>query len=150
MEFILVIAVIFVLCKIFGVSDFYLYLGALGIVELAIIGMALLFIYFCIRLMFSKSKKAEFTHFDKRQSEKMPFTVAYYKIDDEEYPCVFPSEMVFTEKMYRKNKKCTVMYNKRMNAVFDIWAIITCLAGLVCSNLAVIATVYIFSEMLIE
>ena len=43
------IAVIFVLCKIFGVSDFYLYLGALGIVELAIIGMALLFIYFCIK-----------------------------------------------------------------------------------------------------
>lgn len=144
MEFILVIAVIFVLCKIFGVSDFYLYLGALGIVELAIIGMALLFVYFCIRLVFSKRKKAEFMHFGKRESEKMPFTVAYYKIENEEYPCVFPSEMVFTEKMYRKNKKCTVLYNKRMNAVFDIWAVITCVVGLICSNLAVMATVYIF------
>ena len=150
MEFVLVIAVVFVLCKVLGVNDFYLYLGALGIVELAIVGMALLFIYFCIRLMFSKSRKAVFTHFDKRESEKMPFTVAYYKIDDEEYPCVFPSEMIFTDKMYKHNKKCTVMYNRRMNAVFDIWAIITCLVGLICSNLAVIATVYIFFMMQIE
>lgn len=140
MEFILVLIVIIVLCKIIGISNAALIAGALCLVELAIIAMLLLFLYFCLNLLFTKSMKAEFVRTGK--PEKGKFQVAYYLVDGKEYPCVFPRESGIA---YKINKKCTVRYSKRLNKVYDIWATLTCIIGLAFSIMAVYFSLQILS-----
>jgi len=141
LEPIVILAVIIVLCKVIGVSNEMIVLGIMALVELVIVGMVLMFAYFCIRLAFSKKKTAKFTKIAK--TEKSSFKVAFYMIDGEEYPCIFPSEMILNDKMYRPEKTYKVMYNQRMKKVFDIWTILTCILGLICSAFAVIGTLWI-------
>ncbi len=146
MEIIVVLAVIIVLCLVLGVSSELIMLGIMGLVELTIVFMALLFLWSCLMLVLSKSKKASFVKIDK--APKGRFSVAYYEIDGEEYPCVFPSEMILTDKMYRKDKLHTVMFNRRMKAVYDIWAILTSMIGFVCSSGAVLLTFAVINYVL--
>lgn len=140
MEFFIVLIVIIVLCKIIGISNEYLIMGGLALVELAIIAMLLLFVYFCLHLLFTKGRKAEFIRTDKPEGSK--FQVAYYLIDGVEYPCVFPRESGLA---YKINKKCTVRYSKRLNKVYDIWAMLTCIIGLAFSVMAVYFSLQILS-----
>lgn len=146
MEALVVLAVIIVLCLVLGVSVEMIMLGILALIELLIVLMALFFVYSCISLALSKSKKAVFTRIDK--SPKGKFKVAYYSVDGEEYPCAFPSEMILTDKMYHTDRKITVMLNRRRGSVFDIWAILTSIIGLVCSNAAVLMTLNILNQVL--
>lgn len=132
MELVLSLLVIIVLCKVLGVSNEFLILGGLILIELAIIAMLLLFIYFCLHLLFTKKKKASFIRSDKSENSK--FHVAYYLVDGEEYPCVFPKEAGL---MYRKGHFYNVYFSKKLRKVYDIWAILTCISGLVFSIAAV-------------
>ena len=65
MEFVLVLAVIIVICKILGVSNEMIVAGGLVLIELTIIAMMLLFAYCCVRMIFTKRKKARFTRIDR-------------------------------------------------------------------------------------
>ena len=145
MEIILALAVIVVLCLIFNISTEYIVLGILALIELTIISMAILFLYSRIRLAFSKKKKAQFTRIDFPPSSKNRFKVAFYNIDGVEYPCFFPSEMILNDKMYRTDRTYTVMFSKSMKRVFDIWTILTCILGFICSTLAVFVSFWMFS-----
>lgn len=140
MEFILVLIVIIVLCKVIGISNEILIMCGLALIELAIIAMLLLFLYFCLHLLFTKSKKAEFLRTGKPDGSK--FQVAYYLVDGEEYPCVFPRESGIA---YKINKICTVRYSKRLKKVYDIWSILTCIIGLAFSIMAVYFSLQILS-----
>lgn len=140
MEFILVIVVIIVLCKIIGISNEILIMCGLALVELAIIAMLLLFLYFCLHLLFTKGRKAEFLRTGKPDGKK--FQVAYYLMDGEEYQCVFPRESGIA---YKINKTCTVRYSKRLNKVYDIWSMLTCIIGLAFSITAVYFSLQILS-----
>lgn len=137
MEFLLALIVIIVLLKILGVSTVYIIAGGLVLIGLAIVGMALLFIYCIVRLSFSKRKIARFVRIDTPENSR--FKVAYYSLDGQEYPCFFPSEMILNDQMYRKDRTYRVMFNKRMGKVFDVWSIITCILGLIFSVSAVAA-----------
>lgn len=148
MEVILVLAVIIVLCLIFNISTEYIVLGILALIELTIISMAILFLYSCIRLIFSKKKTAQFTRIDLAPAKNAKFKVAYYKVDGTEYPCFFPSEVILNNKMYRTDRTYTVMFNKSMKRVFDIWTILTCVLGFVCSLFAVFASLWLFSYVM--
>ena len=143
MEFILVLLIIIVICKIFGVSNELLVFGGLVLIELAIIGMMLLFAYFCILILFTRRKKASFSRIDR--SPKGNFKVAYYIVDDEEYPCIFPSEMILNDVMYRKERTYHVFFSKKMKKVYDIYTVITCVLGLIFSAFAVYLTLQIVS-----
>lgn len=59
--------------------------------------------------------------------------VAFYLVEGQEYPCLFPKEGVLEERLYSKDKPCFVMWNRRLGKVFDKFAITTCLLGLVFS-----------------
>lgn len=140
MEFILVVAVIFVLCKSLGISNQVLIAGVAVLVELTIIAMLLLFFYFCINLIFTRRKKAVFIRTGKPEGSK--FQVAYYLIDGIEYPCIFPCESGIS---YKANHTYNVLYSKRMNKVYDIWSMLTCIIGFAFSSAAVYFSLQIIS-----
>ena len=135
MEFILALIVIIVVLKIMGVSNFMLVAGGMAIVELAILSMVIFFIFSMILLALSKSRKAEFSKIDKAPKDGK-FKVAYYIVEGEELPCIFPSEMILNDQMYKKGRIYHVLYNKRMKKVFDIWTILTIVLGFFCSGAA--------------
>lgn len=144
MEILLAIIIIIVICKILGVSNFVLILCGLGIIELIIIAMFLFFIYHTLHLFFTKKHNANFVKIDKPKKSK--FKVAYYEIDNEEYPCVFPMEASFSSS-YREDKTYSVRYSKLLKKVYDKWAVITCIVGLIFSVLAVALTFGIIKNL---
>ena len=143
MELVIALIVIIVFCKILGVSNEMLVLGGLVLIELTIVLMMLMFAYFCIRMLFTKRREARFTRVDK--APKSNFKVAYYEVEGEEYPCVFPSEMILNDKMYRPDRTCHVLFSRGSKKVYDIWTILTCVIGFVFSAFAVFVTMQIVS-----
>lgn len=142
MEFILVIAVIAVLCIIFQISTDMIIMGVMVITGLILIAMILLFVYFFIRLLFSRKCEAYFSKIDR--PEKNKFRTAYYIIDGVEYPCVFPAEGIFMNTLYRKDKKYHVRLNLRMKQVYDRFAFATCVIGFSASVFIVISAVAVY------
>lgn len=145
MEIIIGLIVIIIICKILGVSNFVLILCGLGIIELVIIAMTIFFIYFTMHLFFTKKSDASFTKIDLPPKGK--FKVAYYKINDEEYPCIFPKESGFSSKMYKTDKIYKVRFSKSLKKVYDKWAMTTCAVGLIFSIAAVITTFSIIRQL---
>ena len=143
MELVIALIVIIVFCKILGVSNEMLVLGGLALIELTIVLMMFMFAYFCVRMLFTKRREAKFTRVDK--APKGNFKVAYYEVDGTEYPCIFPSEMILNDKMYRTDRTYKVLYRKRSKKVYDIWTILTCIIGFVFSAFAVFLTMQIVS-----
>lgn len=142
MEFILVIAVIAVLCIIFQISTDMIIMGVMVITGLMLVAMILLFVYFFIRLLFSRKCEAYFSRIDR--PEKNKFQTAYYIIDGVEYPCVFPAEGIFMNTLYRKDKKYHVRLNLRMKQVYDRFAFATCVIGFSASVFIVISAVAVY------
>lgn len=146
MEFFMITAVIIALCILLGVSTELMILGALAFISLVILAMFLLFVFFFIILIGSRKTEAVFTKTDKRPNGK--FNVAFYLIDGKEYPCVFPSEPNFKNLVYKEGKSYRVMLNKRTGAVFDKWAVTTCVLGLIFSSLSAAAAVMIIFQLI--
>ncbi|MBR2284424.1 MAG: hypothetical protein IJ874_08420 [Ruminococcus sp.] len=146
MEFILALIIIIVLCKIFGVSNEMIAMGALVLVELTIIAMTLMFAVMCAMMAFSRKKTASFKRIDKSGGGK--FSVAYYEVEGTEYPCFFPSEMILNDKMYRTDRTYKVLLVKRFGRVYDIWTILTCILGFICSGAAVVGSVMFLNMMI--
>lgn len=142
MEFILVVAVIAVLCVIFRISTDIIIIGVSLFTGLILVTMILLFVYFFVRLLFSKKYEAYFSRIDR--PEKTKFRTAYYMVDDVEYPCVFPSETIFPDILYKKDKKYHVYLNSRMKRVYDRFAFATCVMGFSVSILIVAAAVIVY------
>lgn len=147
MEFIIGLIVIIVICKILGVSNFVLILCGLGLIELTIIAMMLFFIYYTFHLFFTKKKQASFTKIDVSDTNKVKFQTAYYMVDEEEYPCVFPREMGISSKLYKNDKIYNVRFSRSLKKVYDKWAVITCIVGLIFSASAVAFTFEFIREI---
>lgn len=138
MEFILILLIIIVLLKILGVSDDMIALGGLGVIELIIIASFLLFVVFSFLMLFCKRKDATFVRIGKASNDR--FKVAYYNVEGTEYPCVFPSEMILNDKMYRTDRTYRVLFSKRRKKVYDIWCVLTCIVGLLCFGAAAVTS----------
>lgn len=146
MEVILALIVIIVLLSILGVKGEMIVAGIIGLICLGILAMGLMFLYMCVRMVLAKKHKASFLRID--QAPKGKFKVAYYSIEGQEYPCVFPSEMILNDKMYRPDRSYTVLFSRRMGKVFDIWTILTCVLGLICSGIMCAGIVYLLIMVL--
>ena len=143
MEIIIVLAIIVVLCLILDVSLNYIIGGALVLMCILFGLMAICFAWCCISFIWSKKKEARFVKFDKGKSNK--YQVAYYKIDDEEYPCAFPREIVLQDKLYNADKTYHVLFNPRNQKVYDRFAITTCILGvMLCGTFVVGLLVFLF------
>lgn len=145
MEFILGMATIIVISKILGVSNSTLALGGFCIVGLAIIAMALFFVYFNLHLLLAKTKKAAFSRIDVPENGR--FKVAFYLVDGVEYPCIFPKESAFNSKLYKDGSLYTVRFSRHLKKVYDKWAIATCIVGLIFSCGAVVMAFSLVSEL---
>lgn len=139
MEFLVTIVVIIVLCICIGVEFEFIIFGVSALAALSIVMMLLLFTYTGIRIFFSERKDAEFSKIDK--NPKGNFKCAYYLIDENEYPCMFPSEIMMKKHIYNANKKHVVRLDKRMGYVYDRYAVITTVVGFTFSFVAVIFVV---------
>ena len=128
MEIIIVIAIILVLCLILGVKLNYILFG-MSLLATVFFGlMAIAFSYCLIRVLFSKRKEARFVRFDEPSENKLQ--VAYYLVEEKEYPCMFPKEFVMENKLYPIDKTRSVMMDRKANRVYDQYAISTCVLGL--------------------
>lgn len=131
MELIIVVVIILIFCLVLNVNINYIMFGFLALVGMFFALLTIGFTFCLVRLLLSKPKEAEFVKFDKAQKGK--YKVAYYLIDGEEYPCMFPKEFIMENKLYSTEKTYKVMLNMRTKKVFDRYAIITCVLGLIFS-----------------
>ncbi len=129
MEFIVVCIIILVCCMILGVSLNYILYTVFGVVLLLSLFFTLFFVFCIVCLLFSKRKEARFVRFDKLRDSK--YQVAYYLVEGSEYPCVFPKEGIFSNKLYQQDRVYYVFLNKKLEKVLDRFATITCILGLV-------------------
>ena len=106
----------------FGVMYFLLILSALLVIT---------FVICSVLLLTSKWKEAIFLRVDL-PSEKSKYKVAYYLVEGEEIPCLFPEEGVFRKQLYRSDKIYHVLLNNKLGRVFDRFAVATCILGLIC------------------
>lgn len=138
MEAIAVIGVIIVIAIILGVKPIVLVAAAGIAVGLILLLMIVLFLFFFTRLITSHKAEAEFTRIDIKPNGR--FKVAFYNINGEEYPNVFPEEGFLEDKLYKKERKYRVFLNKK-GYVFDRFAVATCIIGFSISLLILSAAV---------
>lgn len=142
MEFIVVIIIVIVLCLILNVSPYYIMLGG-GILLFVLTTLfAIGFVFATVALLFSKRKEARFLRTGPVKDSK--FQVAYYLVEGEEYPCMFPKEGILEEKLYQKEKVCHVMWNQKLGKVFDRFAMTTCVLGLIFSVVLSVGLGFVF------
>ncbi len=143
MEIILTIAVIIVLCILLNISADLIIMGIIILCALLIGTMAIFFTYSMLLMLTAKKQKASFVKFDKNPKGK--YTSAYYRISERELPCIFPCEPGFLKKIYASDKHCTVRCNLKKGFVYDKFAAVTTVFGLIFSYLAVIAVCFLKS-----
>ena len=146
MEFFAVIAVIVVLALVLGIKPIFLIVAATILLWLIFASIALLFFYFFFRLLTSKKAVGFFSHIEKNPKNK--FKSAYYTIDDNTYPNVFPEEGLFRNILYKPDKPYKLRLNSR-GYVFDKFAFTTCCIGFTISILFVAATIILANIFLI-
>lgn len=131
MEILMVLVVVMVLCLILNISLNYILLSILTVICIGALFFAISFLYCLVVMLSSKRKEAEFVRIGPAKGER--FQVAFYRVEGAEYPCMFPGEAILTDKLYRTDKPCRVMWHPRKGKVFDRYACITCVLGLVVS-----------------
>ena len=130
--FILIIIAIFI-CVLTGNLGYILF-AASGFLMI-IAGLLILIFAVCsLLLLGSKWKEARFVRLDL-PTDKAKFKVAYYLVDGEEIPCLFPEEGIFVKLFYRTDRKYHVLYHEKLGRVFDRFSIATCVVGVVCGTL---------------
>ena len=129
--FVLIIIAIFV-CVLTG-NVGYVFFGVAGFLLLVSGLIVITFLICSVLLLTSKWKEAKFLRMGS-PSERTEFKVAYYLVEGEEIPCLFPEEGIFRSKLYRTDKTYHVLLNKKLGRVFDRFAVATCILGLLCGT----------------
>ncbi len=141
MEAVLAVIIIAILCLCFGVSTDIIMLGFTILAGIILLALLLLFTYSVLCLIFSRKTEADFLRFDK--SPKGGYKAAYYLAEGKEYPCIFPCESIVFRRYYQNGRKHTVRISRIRFCVFDIFACITSILGLIFSSALTGAVIYI-------
>lgn len=131
MEILISAVVLIVLLLILGVSPMYIILGAIGLVEIFFIFMMLFFMTSLILLLMTKKTTGEFLRIEDNKRIGVG-THAVYMIHQQEFHNTFPAEIMFVDKIYKKNKQVHIWKHegKKLNLVFDFYSIIVIAVGL--------------------
>ena len=133
MRYIFILIIIAVFVSVVTGKLEYVFLGVTGFL-LVLSGLLVITFLIClVLLLMSKWKEARFLRVDL-PSEEAKYKVAYYLVDGEEIPCLFPEEGVLRQKLYRTDKTYHVLLNKKLGKVFDRFAVTTCILGLMCGT----------------
>lgn len=133
MEYIFILIAIAIFISVLTGDLGYLLFGATGFLLILSGLLVIIFLICSVLLLMSKRKEARFLRVDL-PSEEAKYKVAYYLVEGEEIPCLFPEEGVFRKKLYRTDKTYHVLLNKKLGRVFDRFAVATCILGLVCGT----------------
>ena len=133
MEYVFIVIIIAIFVCVLTGNWGYIFFGVTGFLLFFSGFLVITFLICSVLLLTSKWKKARFLRVDL-PSEKARYKVAYYLVEGEEIPCLFPEEGVFRKKLYRTDKTYHVLLNKKLEKVFDRFAVATCILGLVCGT----------------
>ena len=140
MEFLILVILVIVFCLCIGISPWGIFIGLCLLFFAALALCVLFFIYNILRIVISGKRKAVFTRVDKTPNGK--YTVAYYKTDDGEYPCIFPNEPMLKKILYKEDKETPVFLDKKYRRVYDRYTLITCFTGLAFGVFVITAVIY--------
>lgn len=129
MEIIVILVIVIVLCLVLDISLQFIVLGLIALIGVVSGLFALAFWGCAVCLLGARKKEASFLRIDRVKGGK--FQAAYYLVDGQEYPCIFPKEVVLENRLYQTNKTYHVLLHEKMGKVFDRFAIVTCVLGLV-------------------
>ena len=130
MEFVFILILVAIFISIVTGKLGYILFGFSGFLLILSIVMVILFAVVGVLLLLSKWKEARFLRLDYPVKDAK-YKVAYYDVEGEEIPCLFPEEGVFRKAFYRTDKIYHVLYNRKLGRVFDRFAVATCILGLV-------------------
>lgn len=142
MELLIVLIIVIVLCLVLNVSLQLIVLGLIALIGIVSGVFALAFLGCTVCLLRATRKEATFLRTDKCEGHK--FRVAYYLVEGKEYPCIFPKEAVLENKLYRADKIYHVLLHEKLGKVFDRFAIVTCLLGLVAGTVLSVGILFWF------
>ncbi|MBR4733859.1 MAG: hypothetical protein IK081_13945 [Lachnospiraceae bacterium] len=129
MEILLILIVVAIFVSVLTGNLGYVLFGMSGFLLLTAGLMVLIFLVCNVLLLTSKWKEAKFVGMDY-PTEKSKFLVAFYLVDGEEIPCLFPEEGIFRDRLYREDKTYHVLLNRKLGRVFDRFSVATCILGL--------------------
>ncbi|HAJ96127.1 MAG TPA: hypothetical protein DCO72_00080 [Ruminococcus sp.] len=101
MEFIIGAVIIIVLLLILGVPPVMIGAGIVILLEFLTVLMALFFVVMLILLLISKPVKVKFLRI---YIHEVVGTYAIYEMNGKEYKNTFPAEIMFVDKIYKKDK----------------------------------------------
>lgn len=130
MEFVFILILIAIFASVLTGNLGYVLLGMTGLLLLTSGLLVLIFLICSALLLTSKWKPATFVGIDY-PTDKAKYKVAFYLVEGEEIPCLFPEEGVFRDKFYKEDLPCRVLVNRKLGRVFDRYAVCTCILGLV-------------------
>lgn len=131
MEFIIGIAIVFILLLCLGASMELIISVALGIIGLFIVFMTLVFVYAFAVMLASRKSTGVFVYSKNEEKSKIPF--AYYNIEGSEYKNMFPMEVIFQKLIYKEQKEIKLLLNSKKKRCFDNNAVICCILGIIVS-----------------
>ena len=133
MEYLFVLIAIAILVSVLTGNLGYIFFGVFGFLLILSGLLVITFLICLILLLTSNWKEARFLRIDL-PSDKAKYKVAYYLVEGEEIPCLFPEEGVFRNKLYRTDRTYHVLLNKKLGRLFDRFAMATCILGLICGT----------------
>lgn len=142
MEILILLLIVLVYCLILNVNIYYILTGLFLLMGVVVALFTIAFAYCGICLLFAKKKEAVFVEIAPVKNSK--FQVAYYKVEGQVYPCIFPREGILEDKLYRTDKVCYVRVHKRMGKVYDRYAQMTCWLGLAFGACLMVGIVLLF------
>lgn len=139
MEYLVIAAVVIVLALCLGADIAIVPIMLLVMIAAALVFIFGFFVFSLVRLIGTKLAKGNFTRIGR--SGKNRFDTAFYMVDGEEYPNVFPCEIIFRAKLYRTDKVVRLRLDKKHGAVYDANALCCTLLGFVLSGMSLVMIV---------
>ena len=130
MLYVIALAAIAILYCVLTDNLIYVLIGISVLIALVVAVLLIWSFVSIILMLMSKWKTAAFSRIDLPK-ENSRFNVAFYVVDGEEVRNIFPDEGILKDKLYRSDKEYRVLYNKRINKVFDRFSIATCIVGFI-------------------
>lgn len=137
MEYLLGFIIIVILLLILGIGFDVIISGVLILLLIITAASELFFVYFGIRILFSRRFSGSFVRIDK--PEKSRFDVAFYGTESGELPNVFPAEFVMRDKIYKPDKTVSLRLDAGKKYVYDRNARLTIGFGLLLCTLLTLA-----------
>lgn len=140
MEFVIIAAVVLVLALCLGADIAIVPIMLMVFLIVLLLVIFGFFIYSAVRLAGTKSMKGKFVRISRAEGKK--FDTAFYKIGENEFPNVFPCEVVMRSKIYIPDKICRLRYDGKRNEVFDLNAVCCVIFGLVLSSVSAVMMIF--------